>query len=309
MLSNFEANRYAETKKISKIADSLGLRELGVRRAVEFVLGAQFSKTWSFLRGTLISVEEVAGIKKKSNFVLTTLVARVLVRRVAAVVLTIADEGARDALAVVALRRKRSKIKDCKPGTDSRPRRPSCPRRPCSSCASRPKRPVKGQRSKIRQDTAEIKDQTTQTSPQSLSPSHCHVSGMQRPDGQRTLQRKEPKIKDGLTSDRRTSAQDRTVSLRQPCRRSRRTRRTDRPATNSNMFVFGHRMRTPRQSIGSPGQVAALSSDTASSWQSLWPSHTCKRRRDEWEASAHHTPHLGGVDAVSVGAREGALGA
>lgn len=55
----------------------------------------------------MISVEEVAGIKKKSNFVLTTLVARVLVRRVAAVVLTIADEGARDALAVVALRRKR----------------------------------------------------------------------------------------------------------------------------------------------------------------------------------------------------------
>lgn len=40
------------------------------------------------------------------------------------------------------------------------------------------------------------------------------------------------------------------------------------------MFVLGHFTRTPRQSIGSPGQVVALSSLTCSSWQSLWPSHT-----------------------------------
>ncbi|GMT30082.1 hypothetical protein PFISCL1PPCAC_21388 [Pristionchus fissidentatus] len=107
------------------------------------------------------------------------------------------------------------------------------------------------------------------TSPQSLSPSHCHVSGMHLPDGQRTLKDQSSNYNKILTSGRRTSAPCRTASPRPTCRRSRRSRRTGRRAAYMQMLVVGQRMRTPRQSIGRPGHVVAFSSLTVSSWQSL----------------------------------------
>ncbi len=119
---------------------------------------------------------------------------------------------------------------------------------------------------------------SSQLSPQSLSPSHCHVSGMQRPLGQRTLQLwSDPGHYPDFTHSCSSYCKAPQVWFRQKSLFSsalspQSSYPSQRSAGLMQMFVYGQRRFAPRQLMLRPLHVWLFSSETPESWQSLWPS-------------------------------------